>query len=46
MIRHGEIEVRKIAGEVNPADLCTKHIESKAKVEQLIGLFGGVLRGG
>ena len=45
-IRHGEVEVRKIAGEVNPADLCAKHLESKAKIEQLIGLFGGVFRGG
>ena len=40
-IRHGELEVRKIAGEFNPADLYTKHLESKAKIEQLVSFFGG-----
>ena len=45
-IRHGELEVRKIAGEENPADLYTKHSESKAKIEQLVNLFGGEFRGG
>ena len=44
-IRHGELEVRKIAGEVNPADLYTKHLESKAKIEQLVNLFGAEFRG-
>ena len=34
-IRHGEFEVRKIAGKVNPADLYSKHYESKAKIGQL-----------
>ena len=33
------MELRKIAGEDNPADLFTKHLESAAKLEQLIGLF-------
>ena len=45
-IRHGELEVRKIAGEENPADLYTKHLESKVKIEQLVNLFGGEFRGG
>ena len=45
-IRHGELEVRKIAGEFNPADLYTKHLESKAKIEQLVSLFGGKFRDG
>ena len=40
-IRHGELEVRKIAGEFNPADFYTKHLESKAKIEQLVALLGG-----
>ena len=40
-IRHGELEVRKVAGEENPADLYTKHFESKDKIEQLVGLIGG-----
>ena len=41
-----ELEVRKIAGEESPADLHTKHLESKAKTEQLVGLFGEEFRGG
>ena len=45
-IRHGEFEVRKIAGEFNPADRYTKHLESKAKIEQFVSLFGGEFRGG
>ena len=45
-IRHRELEVRKIAGEENPADLYTKHLESKAKIAQLVGLCGGEYRGG
>lgn len=38
--------MRKIAGEINPADLYTKHLESKAKIEQLIQLFGAEFREG
>ena len=38
--------MRKIAGEFNPADLYTKHLESKAKIEQLVSLFGGEFREG
>ena len=45
-IRHGELEVRKVVGELNPADLYTKHLESKAKIEQLVALFGAEFRGG
>ena len=29
----------KVAGEVNPADLFTKHLESRAKLDQVVGLF-------
>ena len=29
-----------VAGEVNPADLFTKHLESQAKPDQVVGLFG------
>ena len=39
-MRHGELEVRMIAGEEDPADLYTKHLE------QLINLFAGKNRGG
>ena len=45
-IRHGELNVRKIAGEDNPGDFYTKHLELKAKIEQLVGLLGGEFRGG
>ena len=38
--------MRKIAGEFNPADLYTTHLESKAKIEQLVSLFGGEFRDG
>ena len=38
--------MRKIAGEENPADLYTKHLESNAKIEQLVGLFGAEFRDG
>ena len=30
----------KVAGEVNPADLFTKHLESRNKLDQVVGLFG------
>ena len=45
-IRHGDLKVRNIAGKVRPADLYTNYLGSKAKIEQLIGLFGGEFRGG
>ena len=31
--------MRKVAGEENPADLFTKHLESAAKLKQLMSLF-------
>ena len=36
-VRSGEIEHRKVLGTANPADLFTKHLESRAKVDQLWG---------
>ena len=36
--------MRRIAGEFNPADLYTKQIEPKAKIEQLVALSGGEFR--
>ena len=38
--RTGAITVKKVRGEVNPADLFTKHLASREKVHQLLGLFG------
>ena len=45
-MRDKSIEVRKIKGEENPADLFTKHSPSKDKVHQLVRLFGCEYRDG
>ena len=45
-VRTGAIEVRKVWGEVNPADLFTKHLPSREKVHQLLDLFGCEYRSG
>ena len=45
-VRTGAIEVRKVWGEVNPADLFTKHLPSREKVHQLLSLFGCEYRSG
>ena len=45
-VRTGAIEVRKVRGDVNPADLFTKHLPSKDKVHQLTKLFGCEYRAG
>jgi hypothetical protein len=45
-VRTGAIAVRKVAGEVNPADLFTKHLPSKDKIHQLTSLFGCECREG
>ncbi len=45
-IRHGELEVRKIAGEENPADLLTKHSLSRQRLEKLVELHGCGYLGG
>ena len=38
--------MKKVRGEVNPADLFTKHLPSREKVHQLLGLFGCEYRDG
>ena len=45
-VRTGAIQVRKVRGEVNPADLFTKHLPSKDKVHKLTKLFGCEYRSG
>ena len=45
-VRTGAFAVRKVAGEVNPADLFTKHLPSKEKIHQLTALFGCEYREG
>ena len=45
-VRTGAITVKKVRGEVNPADLITKHLPSREKVHQLLDLFGCEYREG
>ena len=39
-LRRKEFRLLKVDGEVNPADLFTKHLESRSKLDQVVGLFG------
>ena len=45
-VRSKAIELRKVRGEVNPADLFTKHLSSRERVELLVKLFGCEYREG
>ena len=45
-VRTGAITVKKVHGEVNPADIFTKHLPSREKVHQLMALFGCEYREG
>ena len=45
-VRTGAITVKKVRGEVNPADIFTKHLPSREKVHQLLNLFGCEYRDG
>ena len=38
-LRRKEFKLRKVAGEENPGDLFTKHLESSKKLDQLLKLF-------
>ena len=42
----GMMELRKVRGEVNPADLFTKHLTSRERVTKLTELFGCQFREG
>ena len=42
----GALELRKVRGEVNPADLFTKHLSSENRVAELCGLLGCRFAGG
>ena len=46
MIRSGRVEMRKVKGTENPADVFTKHLASAQTVESLLKLFGCEYRGG
>ena len=39
-LRSGRVNLRKILGEKNPADLFTKHLSSRGRVQMLVGLLG------
>ena len=39
-LRRREFRLLKVAGGVNPADSFTKRLESQAKPDQVVGLFG------
>jgi len=45
-VRGKAIELRKIRGEMNPADLSTKHLLGEDKVKSLVKLLGFEFRGG
>jgi len=45
-VRTKAITVKKVRGEVNPADLFTKHLLSREKIHQLVSLFGCQYREG
>ena len=45
-VRTGAFAVRKVAGEVNPADPFTKHLPSRDEIHQLAALFGCECREG
>ena len=45
-VRTGSIELRKVRGDANPADLFTKYLPSKEKLDSLVRLFGCEFRDG
>ena len=45
-LRSGSLELRKIRGEVNPADLFTKHLASEQRITELLMLLGCRYMGG
>ena len=45
-VRSRKIDLRKIKGESNPADLLTKHLTSRERLNALVRKAGGVFRSG
>ena len=45
-VRDGSVELCKVRGDENPADLFTKHLTSRDKIHGLLDLFGCRYRGG
>ena len=46
VVRTGRVDLRKVDGEKNPADLLTKHSLSRDRLEVLVGLHGCKYIGG
>ena len=44
-VRSGRIDLRKVLGEANPADLFTKHSLSRERLKMLTGIFDCKFRG-
>ena len=38
-VRREDIELRKVRGDINPADLFTKHLDASSKLEGLLTLI-------
>ena len=45
-VRDGSVELRKVRGEANPADLFTKHLQSADRIEDLLEFMGLQYTGG
>ena len=45
-VREKEFELRKVRGDMNPADVCTKHLTSFDKISSLLKLFNCEFRDG
>lgn len=45
-VRDGPVELRKVRGQANPADLFTKHLQSADRVGDLLDLMGCKYSGG
>jgi len=45
-VRRGKVEIRKVKGTENPADIFTKHLSNASTVEALLALFGCHYRDG
>ncbi len=45
-VREKEFELRKVRGDMNPADVCTKHLTSFDKIASLLKLFNCEFRDG
>ena len=45
-VKDKEIDLRKVRGDSNPADLLTKFLSSREKLNELVQIFGGEFRDG